>query len=191
MNEQSEEALLARIRQDGRSVESEIQKVPHHGAAEFDPRLLEAVRAVVSVVSSGDESAAKEYIHPRALLLGALGKYSRASVARPLVFVTEMVASMESLGITQIRRRQKNGEFAEKSVTLPRTYSKKQFGIVHVRTDGEARPGHHAQRTRGRMPRSHGHARPWTPAARASSERRASTSISGMIAFAGRRTSGG
>jgi beta-lactamase superfamily II metal-dependent hydrolase len=119
LNEESEEMLLSRVRQDNASLASEIFKVPHHGSADFSPRMMEAVRPVVSIVSCGDESRAKEYIHPRAGLVGALGKYSRASVERPLVYVTEMVAFFQRV----------KGEF--------RRYDKIQFGIVHIRTDGE------------------------------------------------------
>ena len=64
--------------------------MPHHGSADFSGAFFQMVSPVVSVVSSGDESARKEYIHPRATLMGALGRYSR--VAEPLVFVTELVA---------------------------------------------------------------------------------------------------
>ena len=45
---------------------SEILKVPHHGSHEFTPEFLDAVSPLVSVVSSGDENARKEYIAPRA-----------------------------------------------------------------------------------------------------------------------------
>ena len=64
--------------------------MPHHGSADFSGAFLQAVSPVVSVVSSGDENARKEFIHPRATLVGALGKYSR--LEEPLVFVTELVA---------------------------------------------------------------------------------------------------
>jgi hypothetical protein len=119
LNEESQEALLARVRADNTSLEADVFKVPHHGSADFSPRMFDAVRPVVSVVSSGDESSAKEYIHPRAGLVGALGRYSRGTVERPLVYVTEMVAFFERVGSSF------------------RLYQKKQFGIVHVRTDGE------------------------------------------------------
>ena len=121
LNEESEDSLVSRARADGVSLSSEILKVPHHGSADFSPAILEAVRPVVSVVSSGDESSAKEYIHPRAGLVGALGKYSRASVERPLIYVTEMVAFFERV----------------KSDEIHNAYRKKSFGIVHIRTDGE------------------------------------------------------
>ena len=37
---------------------AEVLKVPHHGSADFSPRMLEAVKPVLSVISSGDESVA-------------------------------------------------------------------------------------------------------------------------------------
>lgn len=121
LNEESENSLVTRARQDGISLASEVLKVPHHGSADFSPSMFEAVRPVVSVISSGDENPTKEYIHPRAGLVGALGKYSRASVERPLIYVTEMVAFFERVNDPNIHN----------------AYRKKSFGIVHVRTDGE------------------------------------------------------
>jgi hypothetical protein len=81
--------------------------------------MLEAIKPVVSVVSSGDENSAKEYIHPRAGLVGALGRFSRGTVDKPLVYVTEMVA------------------FFKRNKKSFRDYTKTQYGIVHVRTDGK------------------------------------------------------
>ncbi len=101
LNEESEERLVERTHEDHLSLLGEIFKVPHHGSADFSPLMLEEVRPVVSVVSSGDECSSKEYIHPRAGLVGALGKYSRESVTKPLVYVTEMVAFFERLGDVQ------------------------------------------------------------------------------------------
>jgi beta-lactamase superfamily II metal-dependent hydrolase len=136
MNNESEAGLLARTRQDGISLAAEVLKVPHHGSADFNPSMLEAVRAVVSVVSSGDESEAKEYIHPRAGLVGALGKYSRPTVEKPLVYVTEMVAFFQRIGIATIQKT-KNGVATGDPISTSNAYIKKQYGIVHIRTDGE------------------------------------------------------
>lgn len=128
LNEASQESLLARARADNQSLSAEILKVPHHGSADFSPAILEAIRPVVSVVSSGDESAAKEYIHPRAGLVGALGRYSRPTVDKPLVYVTEMVAFFERA----------SGTVVEGAKSAPQNfYIKRSFGIVHVRTDGQ------------------------------------------------------
>jgi beta-lactamase superfamily II metal-dependent hydrolase len=138
LNEESEESLLERSRLDNVSLASEVLKVPHHGSADFSPRILEAIRPVVSVVSSGDENSAKEYIHPRSGLMGALGKYSRASVEKPLVYVTEMVAFFKRYpGRHKVIKLTKAGKDGAQAYAGFNAYSKSQFGIVHVRTDGE------------------------------------------------------
>jgi beta-lactamase superfamily II metal-dependent hydrolase len=142
LNEESEDRLLSHATAQGISLTAEILKVPHHGSADFSPRMLEAVKPVVSVVSSGDENSAKEYIHPRAGLVGALGKYSRAGVDKPLVYVTEMVAFMQRLGTIEMRGIKKNKNSgketaAKESTRITNAYRKTAFGIVHVRTNGE------------------------------------------------------
>ncbi|MGQ0534860.1 MAG: ComEC/Rec2 family competence protein [Methanobacteriota archaeon] len=137
LNEESEERLLERARDDEVSLAAEVFKVPHHGSADFSSRLLEAVRPVVSVVSSGDESSAKEYIHPRAGLIGALGKFSRPTVERPLIYVTEMVAFFERIGRASVTKMEPRGSPPKSLGVLPRVYHKKTPGIVHVRTDGK------------------------------------------------------
>src|SRR5215213_3395619 len=137
LNEESEESLLERARTDNISLASEVLKVPHHGSADFSPRILEAIRPVVSVVSSGDENSAKEYIHPRSGLVGALGRYSRATVNKPLVFVTEMVAFFKRLpGRNKITSLTKTGKDGKELYDGFNAYMKSSFGIVHVRTDG-------------------------------------------------------
>ncbi len=137
LNEESEESLLERSHTDNISLAAEVLKVPHHGSSDFSPRILEAIRPVVSVVSSGDENQAKEYIHPRSGLMGALGRYSRATVEKPLVYVTEMVAFFKRYpGRNKITAINKNGKDGEQKYAGFNAYSKSTFGIVHVRTDG-------------------------------------------------------
>jgi beta-lactamase superfamily II metal-dependent hydrolase len=138
LNEESEQTLLARTRDDNASLAAEVLKVPHHGSADFSPRILEAIRPVVSVISSGDENTAKEYIHPRAGLVGALGKFSRGTVERPLIYVTEMVAFFKRLGRVSVHELVDGNPKKEqaKARTVQNAYEKVQFGIVHVRTDG-------------------------------------------------------
>jgi hypothetical protein len=108
---------------------SEVFKVPHHGSADFSGALFQMVSPVISVVSSGDESARKEYIHPRATLMGALGKHSR--VEEPLIFVTELVAFFKVEGwsrLTDAKKAAKRGDFFG--------FSRAAYGIVKTRTDG-------------------------------------------------------
>jgi hypothetical protein len=137
LNEESEERLVERARKDRLSLAAEVLKVPHHGSADFSPTMLEEVRPVVSVVSSGDECTSKEYIHPRAGLMGALGKYSRASVTKPLVYATEMVAFFERLGEIEAKQITPSGGQGDFLGRIHNAYWKKTFGIVHIRTDGE------------------------------------------------------
>jgi len=109
---------------------SEVFKVPHHGSADFSGALFQAISPIVSIVSSGDESAQKEYIHPRATLVGALGKWSR--VPEPLIFVTELVAFFKVEGWSKLADEQKaarRGPFFG--------FSRAAFGIVKTRTNGK------------------------------------------------------
>lgn len=124
LNEEAEDTLVTQ----GGDITSDVLKVPHHGSADFSNKFFDAVKPFVSIVSSGDENEMKEYIHPRATLMGALGKHSR--IDRPLIFVTEMVAFMKSEGWAKSIEPggRKTSFFA---------FSKTAYGIVHVRTDGK------------------------------------------------------
>ena len=128
------------------NLQSDVFKVPHHGSADFSGAFIQAVAPIVSVVSSGDENAAKEHIHPRATIVGALGKYSRA--AEPLVFITELAAFFKIEGFVDPRLHELTAEGraaikAKQRVVDPRkrkrffALSRVAFGIVMVRTDGE------------------------------------------------------
>jgi Metallo-beta-lactamase superfamily len=111
------------------NLRSEVFKVPHHGSADFSGGFFQAVSPVISVVSSGDENARKEYIHPRATLMGALGRWSR--VPEPLVFVTELVAFFNVEGwsrLTDAKKAKKRGNFFG--------FSRTAFGLVKTRTNG-------------------------------------------------------
>jgi beta-lactamase superfamily II metal-dependent hydrolase len=123
--------FLTREHNQGRlNLKADVFKVPHHGSADFSGAFLQSVAPIVSVVSSGDESARKEYIHPRATLMGALGKWSR--IPEPLVFVTELVAFFNVEGnarLTDREKDEKRGQFF--------AFSRTAFGIVKTRTDGE------------------------------------------------------
>jgi hypothetical protein len=118
LNEQAERRLLAQNKQ---ALRSEVFKVPHHGSADYLRDFLEAVGPIVSVVSSGDDGS--DYIHPRATLMAALGRYGRSR--DPVVFVTEMVAFFKAEGYVTPPKR---GRFF--------AFSRAAFGIVKVRTDG-------------------------------------------------------
>jgi beta-lactamase superfamily II metal-dependent hydrolase len=125
--------FLTREHNAGRlNLKSEVFKVPHHGSADFSGAMFQAVSPVVSIVSSGDESARKDYIHPRATLMGALGKWSR--VPEPLIFVTELVAFFKVEGWSKLSNpktteEKKRGDFFG--------FSRTAFGIVKTRTNGK------------------------------------------------------
>jgi beta-lactamase superfamily II metal-dependent hydrolase len=114
------------------NLRSEVFKVPHHGSADFSGALIQAVSPVVSLISSGDENLLKEYIHPRATLVGALGKWSR--VPEPLIFITELVAFFCVEGWSKLSQpktpaQKTRGEFFG--------FSRSAYGIVKTRTDGK------------------------------------------------------
>jgi beta-lactamase superfamily II metal-dependent hydrolase len=129
LNDEASRALARKYQAGEVNLRSEVFKVPHHGSADFSGAFLQMVSPVLSVVSSGDESARKEYIHPRATLMGALGRYSR--VEEPLIFVTELVAFFQLEGwsrLTDAAKAGKRGDFF--------AFSRAAYGLVKTRTDG-------------------------------------------------------
>lgn len=129
LNDEASRDLAGRNQRGEINLRSEVFKVPHHGSHDFSGAFLQMVSPIISIVSSGDESAKKEYIHPRATLMGALGRHSR--VDEPLVFVTELVAFFKTEGwarLTDDKKDGKRGEFF--------SFSRAAYGIVKTRTDG-------------------------------------------------------
>lgn len=148
LNEEAERDLVALHDASDVDLTSEVLKVPHHGSADFSQEFLERVAPVISVVSSGDESSLKEFIHPRAPLVGALGRFAREGVREPIVFVTEMVAFFEMLGwIRPEFHKLSRGKavVGEGGTVVLDAKARKEFfafrraafGIVKVRTDGK------------------------------------------------------
>lgn len=130
LNDESSRSLARQHNEGNISLRSEVFKVPHHGSADFSGGFIQRVSPIISVISSGDESARKEYIHPRATLVGALGKHSR--VDEPLIFVTELVAFFNVEGwsrLTDEKKDKARGEFFG--------FSRTAYGIVKTRTDGQ------------------------------------------------------
>lgn len=121
---------LARLHQEGAiNLCSEVFKVPHHGSADFSGAFLQMISPIVNVISSGDETAKKEYIHPRATMMGALGRYSR--IEEPLIFVTELAAFFNMEGWSRLKdpaKSEERGDFF--------AFSRTAYGIVKTRTDG-------------------------------------------------------
>jgi len=145
LNDESGRALASAHNQGKMNLQSEVFKVPHHGSADFSGAFIQAVAPVISIISSGDENARKEFIHPRATLVGTLGKLSR--VAEPLIFVTELVAFFNVEGFVDPEFHKlklgkaiiENGEVIVNTKAKRRffAFSRTAFGLVMVRTDGE------------------------------------------------------
>ena len=137
-------------------LEAEIVKAPHHGSHDFDFQALKDMSPVVAIVSSGDEDTFHEHIHPRATLMAALGKVMRGDTG--VIFVTELAAFFHKRDYCHKRsdlakffkdRADDNftGEDIRKLFSgTPRDedppnlfygFERTNFGIVHIRTDGE------------------------------------------------------
>ncbi len=138
LNEESETVLTAAHTKGDLDLTSEIFKVPHHGAADFSVPFLRAVSPAVSVISSGDENERTEYIHPRATLVGALSKQGRPTLDEPLILVTEMAAFFKLEGwVVNDPKAVKHKTQRSKRAGEWFAFSRKAFGIVKVRTDGQ------------------------------------------------------
>lgn len=147
---------LAAERLDLKDFEAEILKAPHHGSGDFDFKALKAARPIAAIISSGDESANKEHIHPRATLMAALGKVMRGNTG--LIFNTELAAffrkrdySHERDDLQRYFKARKDEQFTGAQVAKlfagrldegdpePQFFGfeRTNFGIIHIRTDGE------------------------------------------------------
>ncbi len=107
------------------SLATDILKTPHHGSSDFEMNYLLEAAPVVSLISSGDENASKEHIHPRATLMAALGKASRTTPA--IIFNTELAAFFAYRG--KVTAQSGGPPFDG--------FQRLNFGIIHIRTDGE------------------------------------------------------
>ncbi|HTV18363.1 MAG TPA: MBL fold metallo-hydrolase [Polyangiaceae bacterium] len=152
----------------GDRLEAEVVKAPHHGSHEFSAGALAAMKPVVALVSSGDESAFKEYIHPRATLMAALGHAMRGDTG--VVLCTELAAFFSYRQQAHGREALRDffadhpkasftrdelvelfrGDGRPRAANAPsvagagskgpdvfESFERTNFGIVHVRTDGE------------------------------------------------------
>lgn len=119
MNEKAEKLFLHHC-----SVATPIAhvfKASHHGSQYFTSDFLKAVQPWITIVSSGDEP---DYGHPRASLLGSLGRYAPNAIEKPLLFSTEVVATFKKVEV-----RSEDTGF--------QLYEKTTQGLINVRTNGE------------------------------------------------------
>jgi ribonuclease BN (tRNA processing enzyme) len=135
MNALSEEQALERYGPE--VLHANVFKANHHGSQDFKPEFLRAVKPWVSVVSSGDYP---DYGHPRAVLLGCLGRYAPSEVQQPLIFSTEIAATFKPLSASQISELdmpEKKLESTSKKDTRIHLYEKTIHGLITIRTDGK------------------------------------------------------
>ena len=142
LNTGAEEFLREHLQNDPNlTLRAEILKVPHHGSHEFEQAFLNEVNPVVSIVSSGDERASKDYVHPRANLMAGLGRAARGP--EPLIFVTELAAFFAYRGGILPERHKSDGSGGLENIpagsSKPHFFAHERlvFGAVYVRTDGE------------------------------------------------------
>jgi hypothetical protein len=154
LNQEAMERMLQHLGPD--ALEAEIVKVPHHGSADFDFRAIQAMKPVVALVSSGDESVLKEHIHPRATLMASLGKSMRGDTG--VVFLTELAAffgmrsdCLARADVAEFFRARADQTFSGEQLRQLFTgkpqpedpsglffgFERLNFGIIHLRTDGE------------------------------------------------------
>jgi len=135
MNADSTRPFLER--HGGEALRANVFKANHHGSQDFATDFLDAVKPWVSVVSSGDFP---DYGHPRAVLLGCLGRYAPSSVQQPLVFSTELAAAFKPLSASRISELDKPKEKLKsisKKDTRIHLYEKTMHGMINIRTDGK------------------------------------------------------
>jgi len=137
LNEEAEQALVEAHDAGSIDLTAEVLKVPHHGAADYSSDFLSRVSPVVSVVSAGDENERKEYMHPRANLMAALGRCARQGDADPLIFVTELAAFFKAEGYVTPHPDFVGGPDQTKRRKSFYAFSRTAFGLVRLRTDGK------------------------------------------------------
>jgi len=123
-------------------LDSHIFKSPHHGSHEYRRQLFEAIRPMVSVVSSGDSP---DHGHPRAQFLGGVGLAGRGS--NPLIFSTEIAATFVDTGdaaavaAAAIAEPTTLGDLdfntSSANTAAHRRFKKTLSGIINLRTNGQ------------------------------------------------------
>ncbi len=123
-------------------LDAHVLKAPHHGSHDFYQPFLDAVKPMVTVVSSGDDP---DHGHPRASFLGGVGLAGRGR--RPLLFSTEIAATFKDEGdshsvamaILEEPTTLGDLDFSDDSANYVARLRFKQVlpGIINVRSSGE------------------------------------------------------
>jgi hypothetical protein len=116
------------------SLRAEVLKVPHHGSDDVSREFIHRIEPIASVISSGDEDARRDYLHPRANLLGLLGRANRG--AEPVVFVTNLAAFDRWAGRAFPAVQSGDDWIPDTSKGTFYARERTAYGIIHVRTDG-------------------------------------------------------
>jgi competence protein ComEC len=123
-------------------LDAHVLKAPHHGSHDFYQPFLEAIRPMITVVSSGDDP---DYGHPRAVFLGGVGLAGRGS--KPLIFSTEIAATFldeadeHSIAMAILEEPATLGDldFSDHTANFIARLRFKQVlpGIINVRSSGD------------------------------------------------------
>jgi hypothetical protein len=153
LNTASQRLLLSYHPLDAFAVD--VAKGCHHGSDDIDLRFVRAMKARVTVISSGDN---EDYAHPRPRVLGASARYGRESKAvngeflPPLLYSTELARSVRLAFAARVREA--NGtrpEIAAADAEIKAAGRAARFepleevpistdliyGLINVRTDGD------------------------------------------------------
>jgi Metallo-beta-lactamase superfamily len=133
---------------------ADVAKGCHHGSDDIDLRFVKAMKARVTIVTSGDN---EDYAHPRPRVLGASARYGREAksakgeVLPPLLYSTELARSVrlsEAAAVRQIDDEDSQIDAVEaeikavggdaRFIRLDRTPISTDlvYGLINVRTDG-------------------------------------------------------
>ena len=134
---------------------ADVAKGCHHGSDDIDLRFVRAMKARVTIVSSGDN---EDYAHPRPRILGASARYGREAksvkgeLLPPLLYSTELARSVRLSHAAAVREAgQASSQIKAADAEVKSTQSKAKFipledtpistdlvyGLINVRTDGE------------------------------------------------------
>lgn len=104
LNEKSQRLLMSYV--PAEAFAADVAKGCHHGSEDIDLDFIRAIRARVTVISSGDN---EDYAHPRPLVMGASSRYGREAltdrdaVIPPLLYSTELARSVKLAYATSVR----------------------------------------------------------------------------------------
>ncbi len=167
LNRASQGAILQEYVGQRQELEADVAKACHHGSDDVSYEFLQAIRAAVTVISSGDGEG---HDHPRAAIVAASAttgylKIEDDTIKSPLVYSTEIARSLnvgvasrltragaDGQAIWDVPREELGSVTAEVKVTKagalnPETKKRRLdrtplvadlvYGLVNVRTDGD------------------------------------------------------